>query len=93
VSLLARGNPNEIMEMYFSTAVVDVNNTSGLGPDGKAPLIVMYTSVVGSASVIFSYLNKRNADLILCPVPSGTGLVERKVGQGKQQSQSIAYKA
>lgn len=47
VALLARGYPDEITEMYFSgTAVVDVNNTSGFGVDGKPPLVAMYTSYV-----------------------------------------------
>lgn len=52
VALLARGFPDNITEMYFSgTAVADVDNTSGLGEDGKVPLVAMYTSMVSSTFV------------------------------------------
>ncbi|RDH26745.1 Extracellular exo-inulinase inuE [Aspergillus welwitschiae] len=46
IALLARGyGGNNITEMYFSgSAVADVNNTSGFGKNGKAPIVAMYTS-------------------------------------------------
>lgn len=49
MALRARGYPDEITEMYFSgTVVVDANNTSGFGVDGKVPLVAIYTSYVRS---------------------------------------------
>ncbi|CAI7621580.1 unnamed protein product [Penicillium discolor] len=46
VALLARGYPENVTEMYFTgSAVVDVNNTSGFGVDGKIPLVAMFTSM------------------------------------------------
>ncbi|KAL1850499.1 hypothetical protein Plec18167_002333 [Paecilomyces lecythidis] len=45
VALLARGYGSNVTEMYFSgSAVVDANNTSGFGQDGKIPIVAMYTS-------------------------------------------------
>ncbi|KAJ5376067.1 hypothetical protein N7509_012953 [Penicillium cosmopolitanum] len=45
IALLARGYGGNVTEMYFSgSAVVDVDNTSGFGKDGKTPLVAMYTS-------------------------------------------------
>ncbi|KAJ5930348.1 exoinulinase InuD [Penicillium verhagenii] len=45
VALLARGYPNNVTEMFFSgSAVVDNDNTSGFGKNGKTPLVAMYTS-------------------------------------------------
>ncbi|CAI7659791.1 unnamed protein product [Penicillium pancosmium] len=45
IALLARGYGGNVTEMYFSgSAVVDVDNTSGFGKDGKIPLVAMYTS-------------------------------------------------
>ncbi|KAJ5105010.1 hypothetical protein NUU61_002357 [Penicillium alfredii] len=45
IALRARGYPQNVTEMYFTgSAVVDVNNTSGFGRDGKIPLVAMYTS-------------------------------------------------
>jgi hypothetical protein len=47
VAFLARGYPSNVTEMYFTgSAVADVNNTSGFGSDGTAPLVAMYTSYV-----------------------------------------------
>ncbi|KAL2861167.1 glycoside hydrolase family 32 protein [Aspergillus lucknowensis] len=46
IALQARGFPDAITEMYFSgTVVVDEDNTSGFGEDGKTPLVAMYTSM------------------------------------------------
>ena len=48
IALRARGYPAEITEMFFSgSTVVDTDNTSGFGSDGKVPFIAMYTSYVG----------------------------------------------
>ncbi|KAJ5304467.1 uncharacterized protein N7443_004127 [Penicillium atrosanguineum] len=45
IALLARGFPDNITEMFFTgSAVADVKNTSGLGTDGKIPLVALYTS-------------------------------------------------
>ncbi|KAJ5238800.1 Extracellular exo-inulinase inuE [Penicillium chermesinum] len=45
IALLARGYPQNVTEMIFTgSAVADTNNTSGLGVDGKIPLIAIYTS-------------------------------------------------
>ncbi|KAJ5103603.1 hypothetical protein N7532_004132 [Penicillium argentinense] len=45
IALLARGYGGNVTEMYFSgSAVVDVDNTSGFGKDGKTPMVAMYTS-------------------------------------------------
>jgi hypothetical protein len=47
IALLARGYGGNVTEMYFSgSVVVDVNNTSGFGEDGKTPMVAMYTSYV-----------------------------------------------
>jgi levanase/fructan beta-fructosidase len=47
IALLARGYGGNVTEMYFSgSAVVDVNNTSGFGKDGKTPIVAIYTSYV-----------------------------------------------
>ena len=57
IALLARGyGGNNITEMYFSgSAVADVNNTSGFGKDGKAPIVAMYTSYVHTHPQIISW--------------------------------------
>ncbi|KAH7080188.1 putative inulinase precursor [Paraphoma chrysanthemicola] len=53
VALLARGFPGTITEMYFSgTTVVDTNNTSGFGEDGKVPIVAMYTSYYPQAQTL-----------------------------------------
>ncbi|KAJ6086817.1 hypothetical protein N7467_005731 [Penicillium canescens] len=45
IALRARGYGGNVTEMYFSgSAVVDLNNTSGFGKGGKAPMVAMYTS-------------------------------------------------
>jgi fructan beta-fructosidase len=36
-------HPDECGTMYSGSAIVDVNNTSGLGKDGKAPMLAFYT--------------------------------------------------
>lgn len=49
IAILARGYPGNVSEMIFTgSAVADVNNTSGLGADGKIPLVAIYTSSVFS---------------------------------------------
>jgi levanase/fructan beta-fructosidase len=51
IALPARGYGGNVTEMYFSgSAVVDLNNTSGFGKGGKAPMVAMYTSYVSSPS-------------------------------------------
>ncbi|KAH9204205.1 glycosyl hydrolase family protein [Leptodontidium sp. 2 PMI_412] len=53
VALQARGYPGEITEMFFSgSTVVDTQNTSGFGSDGKVPFIAMYTSYYPGTSVL-----------------------------------------
>ncbi|PYI11236.1 exoinulinase [Aspergillus sclerotiicarbonarius CBS 121057] len=55
VALLARGYGDNVTEMYFSgSAIADVNNTSGFGQDGKAPLVAMYTSYYTVAQTLAS---------------------------------------
>lgn len=55
VVLLARGFPGDITEIFFTgRAVADVNNVSGLGTNGKIPLIAVHTSFVSPKEV---YLN------------------------------------
>ncbi|OJJ00309.1 hypothetical protein ASPVEDRAFT_128290 [Aspergillus versicolor CBS 583.65] len=45
VALLARGFPGNVSEMFFSgSAVVDVQNTSGLGAGDEGPMVAIYTS-------------------------------------------------
>ncbi|KAH8700645.1 exoinulinase [Talaromyces proteolyticus] len=45
IALLARGFPDNVTEMFFSgSAVVDADNTSGFGENGRIPLVAMYTS-------------------------------------------------
>jgi fructan beta-fructosidase len=47
VALLARGHSGNVTEMYFTgSAIVDMNNTSGFGKDGKTPIVAMYTSFI-----------------------------------------------
>ena len=49
IALQARRFPGNVTEMYFTgSAVLDTNNTSGFGADGKAPLVAVYTSYVRS---------------------------------------------
>ncbi|PVH86428.1 carbohydrate-binding module family 38 protein [Cadophora sp. DSE1049] len=53
VALQARGYPGEITEMFFSgSTVVDTQNTSGFGSNGKVPFIAMYTSYYPGTSVL-----------------------------------------
>ncbi|KAL2814517.1 glycosyl hydrolase [Aspergillus cavernicola] len=45
VALLARGFPDNVTEMFFSgSIVVDEENTSGFGRQGRAPWVAIYTS-------------------------------------------------
>lgn len=56
IALRARGYPQNVTEMYFTgSAVVDVNNTSGFGKDGKIPLVAMYTSYVCPKQLLFFF--------------------------------------
>src|SRR6185436_15678361 len=36
--------PDSVGYIFSGSAVVDINNTSGFGKDGKAPLVAIYTS-------------------------------------------------
>jgi fructan beta-fructosidase len=56
VALLARGYPEIVTEMFFSgSAVVDINNTSDFGQDGRPPFVAMYTSCVCIYFTLSSY--------------------------------------
>lgn len=59
VALQARGYPGEITEMFFSgSTVVDTQNTSGFGSNGKVPFVAMYTSYVSMPQ--YSLMNSTN---------------------------------
>jgi sucrose-6-phosphate hydrolase SacC (GH32 family) len=63
VALLARGYPDNITEMFFSgSAVADIQNTSGFGTSGAAPLVAIYTSYVRHS------LSRARTRLIIIPL-------------------------
>jgi len=51
--------PDEMGPMFSGSAVVDWNNTSGLGADGKPPLVLIYTADGASAQCIASSTDGR----------------------------------
>ena len=46
--------PDSLGDMFSGSAVVDWNNTSGLGLPGQPPLILIYTSTLAGQSIAFS---------------------------------------
>lgn len=57
VAILARGFPGNVSQQIFTgSAIADTNNTSGLGKDGKTPLVAIYTSFVCRSPSMSKYL-------------------------------------
>jgi sucrose-6-phosphate hydrolase SacC (GH32 family) len=83
IALLARGFPGEITEMFFTgSVVVDIQNTSGFGVNGTVPFVAMYTSYVGTETL----LHLARAKLSVCPYSIHNHRVCRAGGRSKVAS-------